>query len=87
MYFFQTMYYSVDIKFLENLNLGKIVSSSLNPLLVCNPSIINYFARVARKYELMYCFTLLNDCEKISSTCSDGWLDGCFPFESFLLKR
>lgn len=85
--FSNLMSYSVDLKCLEKLNLGKIVSSSLNPLLVCNPSIVNYFARVTHKYELTYCFTLLNGYEAITSSCSDGWLDGCFPFEYFLLKR
>lgn len=81
-------YFFIDLRYLEKLNIGKIVTCSLNPLLVCSRMVVNHFARITSKYQLAYCFPLLNTRSATSDTsAADVWLDGCFPFDCYLLKK
>ena len=82
------MFFISDLKFLENLNLGRIVTCRLNPLLVCSRNVVNLFAAVTKTYQLTYCFSVLNDCNLITAKSStDIWLDEYLPYECYLLKR
>uniref|UniRef100_A0A1Y1MD29 RNA polymerase I-specific transcription initiation factor RRN3 n=2 Tax=Photinus pyralis TaxID=7054 RepID=A0A1Y1MD29_PHOPY len=87
-----------DVIFLENLNLGKIVTSTLNPLRVCQPAIVQNFASVARTYQLAYCYAVIEhnsrnimpviyQDDKGSVLISNNILDSFFPFDPLVLKR
>ncbi|XP_057658400.1 RNA polymerase I-specific transcription initiation factor RRN3 isoform X2 [Diorhabda carinulata] len=87
-----------NITFLECLNLGKIVTSRLNPLRVCQPAVVQNFAAVTRKYQIAYCYSIIEhntrntlptiyQDEKGSIVMSNNVLDAFFPFDPFILKR
>ena len=75
-----------DLKFLENLNLGKIVTCRLNPLLVCSRNVVNLFAAITKTYQLTYCFSVLNNYTVVTKSSTDIWLDDYLPFECYLLN-
>lgn len=71
----------------------------LNPLKVCLPSVTNMFAAITRKYQVVFCYTIIerNNRQVLpvvrSSAGGDGVttntnpLDSFFPFDPYLLKR
>ncbi|XP_054257240.1 RNA polymerase I-specific transcription initiation factor RRN3 [Macrosteles quadrilineatus] len=83
------------LQFLQGLNLAKVVSSQLNPLRVCLPAVTNNFASVARHYQLVYCYTVIEHNRRNTipvvyqdSTSSEHvYLDTFFPFDPYLLTR
>ncbi|XP_060696092.1 RNA polymerase I-specific transcription initiation factor RRN3 [Hemiscyllium ocellatum] len=89
----------MGLTYLQNLNFERIVMCQLNPLKVCLPSVVNLFAAITRKYQLAFCYTVIerNNRQLIpvvkSSTgghliqiCTNP-LDSFFPFDPYILKR
>ncbi|XP_063071035.1 RNA polymerase I-specific transcription initiation factor RRN3 [Engraulis encrasicolus] len=87
------------LAYLQSLNLERIVMCQLNPLKVCLPAITNMFAAITRKYQLVFCYTIIERNNRStlpiirSSTGGDSVvantnpLDSFFPFDPYLLKR
>ncbi|XP_072275101.1 RNA polymerase I-specific transcription initiation factor RRN3 isoform X2 [Pyxicephalus adspersus] len=87
------------LAFLQALNFEKIIMCQLNPLRICLPTVVNFFAAITRKYQLVFCYTIIerNNRQMIpiirSSTCGASVqtcinpLDSFFPFDSCVLKR
>lgn len=87
------------LAYLQSLNLERIVMCQLNPLKVCLPAITNMFAAITRKYQLVFCYTIIernNRCtlpvirssvggDSVSANTNP--LDSFFPFDPYLLKR
>lgn len=84
------------IKFVMSLNLDRIISCKLNPLRFCLPSIVNIFATITRKYQVVFCYTIIERnarcLGKISDVTSSGCLidvnnplDTFFPFDPYHL--
>ncbi|EFA10824.2 RNA polymerase I-specific transcription initiation factor RRN3 [Tribolium castaneum] len=87
-----------NVVFLESLNLAKIVTSRLNPLRVCQPAVVQNFAAITRKYQLAYCYSIIEHNsrntlptvyrdEKGFVTVSSNVLEACYPFDPFVLSR
>uniref|UniRef100_K7GB10 RRN3 homolog, RNA polymerase I transcription factor n=1 Tax=Pelodiscus sinensis TaxID=13735 RepID=K7GB10_PELSI len=87
------------LAYLQNLNFERIVMCQLNPLKICLPSIVNLFAAITRKYQLVFCYTIIERNNRqflpvIRSssggdsvqTCTNP-LDSFFPFDPYILKR
>ncbi|XP_015254259.1 PREDICTED: RNA polymerase I-specific transcription initiation factor RRN3 [Cyprinodon variegatus] len=87
------------LEYLQSLNLERVVMSQLNPLKVCLPSVTSMFAAVTRKYQVVFCYTIIerNNRQVLpvvrSSAGGDGVtaitnpLDSFFPFDPYLLRR
>uniref|UniRef100_A0AAX7UG59 RRN3 homolog, RNA polymerase I transcription factor n=1 Tax=Astatotilapia calliptera TaxID=8154 RepID=A0AAX7UG59_ASTCA len=87
------------LEYLQSLNLEQVVMCQLNPLRVCLPSITNMFAAITRKYQVVFCYTIIernNRCVLPVVRSSAGGdcvttntnpLDSFFPFDPYLLKR
>lgn len=87
-----------DFSFMSSLRLGKIVTSRLNPLRVCQPAVVQNFAAVTRTYQLAYCYSIIEhnsrnhlptiyQDEKGSILVTNNLVDGFFPFDPYILKR
>ncbi|XP_075686257.1 RNA polymerase I-specific transcription initiation factor RRN3 [Rhinoderma darwinii] len=87
------------LSYLQGLNFERIVMCQPNPLKICLPSVVNLFAAITRKYQLVLCYTIIerNNRQMIpivrsstggdyAQTCSNP-LDSFFPFDPCLLKR
>ncbi|XP_069839804.1 RNA polymerase I-specific transcription initiation factor RRN3 isoform X2 [Dendropsophus ebraccatus] len=87
------------LSYLQGLNFERIVMCQLNPLKICLPSVVNFFAAITRKYQLVFCYTIIerNNRQMIpvirsstggdsAQTCSNP-LDSFFPFDPCILKR
>lgn len=88
----------LDVVFLESLNMAKMVTSRLNPLRVCQPAVVQNFAAITRKYQLAYCYTVIEhnarntmpviyQDDKGSIIMSDNILDTFYPFDPYILER
>uniref|UniRef100_A0A7N6AAD4 RRN3 homolog, RNA polymerase I transcription factor n=1 Tax=Anabas testudineus TaxID=64144 RepID=A0A7N6AAD4_ANATE len=87
------------LAYLQRLNLERIVMCQLNPLKVCLPSVTNMFAAITRKYQVVFCYTVIernnrNGLPVLRSsaggdnmTANTNPLDSFFPFDPYLLKR
>ncbi|XP_039630528.1 RNA polymerase I-specific transcription initiation factor RRN3 [Polypterus senegalus] len=87
------------LAYLQKLNLERIVMCRLNPLKVCLPAVTNMFAAIMRKYQLVFCYTIIerNNRQQLSVVRSNAMgdcvivqsnpLDTFFPFDPYLLKR
>uniref|UniRef100_A0A671RL03 RNA polymerase I-specific transcription initiation factor RRN3-like n=1 Tax=Sinocyclocheilus anshuiensis TaxID=1608454 RepID=A0A671RL03_9TELE len=86
------------LAYLQGLNLERIVMCQLNPLRVCLPAVTNMFAAITRKYQLVFCYTIIErnnrnllpvvSCSTGGSSVSTNTnpLDTFFPFDPYLLK-
>ncbi|XP_047636408.1 RNA polymerase I-specific transcription initiation factor RRN3 isoform X2 [Phacochoerus africanus] len=87
------------LRYLQSLNFERIVMSQLNPLKICLPSVVNFFAAITSKYQLVFCYTLIerNNRQMLPvirntaggdsvQTCTNP-LDTFFPFDPCVLKR
>lgn len=87
------------LKFLQGLNLAKIVTCRLNPLRVCLPPVVSNFAAVTRHYQLVYCYSIIEhnarnnlprvyrDSTGAATTTEQVYLDTFFPFDPYMLHR
>ncbi|KAG9330633.1 hypothetical protein JZ751_023549 [Albula glossodonta] len=87
------------LAYLQSLNLERIVMSRLNPLKVCLPAITNMFAAITRKYQLVFCYTIIERNNRLmlptvrsshggdTTPANTNPLDSFFPFDPYLLKR
>uniref|UniRef100_A0A8D8LKQ9 RNA polymerase I-specific transcription initiation factor RRN3 n=1 Tax=Cacopsylla melanoneura TaxID=428564 RepID=A0A8D8LKQ9_9HEMI len=90
-----------NMKFLQSLNLSRLVLSPLNPLRSLHPSLVSAFASVTRTYQIVYCYNVIHsnarlDALPIVTVDQEGnitklntvqALDMYSPFASFLLIR
>ncbi|XP_040177566.1 RNA polymerase I-specific transcription initiation factor RRN3 isoform X1 [Rana temporaria] len=89
----------IGLAYLQALNFERIVMCQLNPLKICLPTVVNFFAAITRKYQLVFCYTILerNNRQMIPTirsstlgssvqTCANP-LDSFFPFDACVLKR
>jgi len=87
------------LRYLQSLNFERIVMSQLNPLKICLPSVVNFFAAITSKYQLVFCYTIIerNNRQMLPvirntaggdsvQTCTNP-LDTFFPFDPCVLKR
>ncbi|XP_007954667.1 RNA polymerase I-specific transcription initiation factor RRN3 [Orycteropus afer afer] len=87
------------LQYLQSLNFERIVMSQLNPLKICLPSVVNFFAAITSKYQLVFCYTIIerNNRQMLPvirntaggdsvQTCTNP-LDTFFPFDPCVLKR
>lgn len=83
---------------MERLNLGRIVTSRLNPLRVCQPAIVQNFAAVTRNYQLAYCYSVIEhnsrntmaviyQNERGAVIVSNNVLEAIFPFDPLVLEK
>uniref|UniRef100_A0A3B3ZGG0 Uncharacterized protein n=1 Tax=Periophthalmus magnuspinnatus TaxID=409849 RepID=A0A3B3ZGG0_9GOBI len=87
------------LEYLQSLNLERVVMSQLNPLKVCLPTVTHMFAAIMRRYQVVFCYTVIERNSRHmlpvvrSSTGGDrvstntNPLDCFFPFDPYLLKR
>ncbi|XP_043945109.1 RNA polymerase I-specific transcription initiation factor RRN3 [Protopterus annectens] len=87
------------LAYLQSLNFERIVMCQLNPLKVCLHSVVSLFAAITRKYQLVFCYTIIerNNRQQLpvvrSSFGGDSVqvftnpLDSFFPFDPYILKR
>lgn len=87
------------LEYLQSLNLERVVMCQLNPLKVCLPAVTNLFAAITRKYQVVFCYTVMERNSRLvlpvvhSSTGGDSVaavtnpLDSFFPFDPYLLRR
>ncbi|XP_041813280.1 RNA polymerase I-specific transcription initiation factor RRN3 [Chelmon rostratus] len=87
------------LEYLQSLNLERVVMCQLNPLKVCLPSVTSMFAAITRKYQVVFCYTIIERNNRYvlpvirSSaggdrvTTNTNPLDSFFPFDPYLLKR
>uniref|UniRef100_A0A8C5K1K8 RRN3 RNA polymerase I transcription factor homolog (yeast) n=1 Tax=Jaculus jaculus TaxID=51337 RepID=A0A8C5K1K8_JACJA len=87
------------LRYLQSLNFERIIMSQLNPLKICLPSVVNFFAAITNKYQLVFCYTIIekNNRQMLPvirntaggdsvQTCTNP-LDTFFPFDPCVLKR
>uniref|UniRef100_A0A8B9DPR3 RRN3 homolog, RNA polymerase I transcription factor n=1 Tax=Anser cygnoides TaxID=8845 RepID=A0A8B9DPR3_ANSCY len=87
------------LSYLQSLNFERIVMCQLNPLKICIPSVVNLFAAITRKYQLVFCYTIIERNNRqfipvvrsgtggdLVQTCTNP-LDSFFPFDPYVLKR
>uniref|UniRef100_A0A667YCW2 RRN3 homolog, RNA polymerase I transcription factor n=1 Tax=Myripristis murdjan TaxID=586833 RepID=A0A667YCW2_9TELE len=87
------------LAYLQSLNLERVVMCQLNPLKVCLSSVTSVFAAITRKYQVVFCYTIIernsrNTLPVVHSstggdrvTTNTNPLDSFFPFDPYLLKR
>lgn len=87
------------LEYLQSLNLERVVMCQLNPLKVCLPAVTNLFAAVTRKYQVVFCYTIIERNSRLqlpvvrssaggdSVTTITNPLDSFFPFDPYLLRR
>ncbi|TMS15131.1 RNA polymerase I-specific transcription initiation factor RRN3 [Larimichthys crocea] len=87
------------LEYLQSLNLERMVMCQMNPLKVCLPSVTNMFAAITRKYQVVFCYTIIERNNRhmlpvVRSsaggdrvTTNTNPLDSFFPFDSYLLKK
>ncbi|KAI5695104.1 hypothetical protein M8J75_010960 [Diaphorina citri] len=90
-----------NMKFLQSLNLTRLVMSQLNPLRSCNAEIVSHFASITNTYQIVYCYNVIHQNARLNvlpivSTDALGniiklntvnALDQYSPFSTFLLVR
>ncbi|XP_030840005.1 RNA polymerase I-specific transcription initiation factor RRN3 [Strongylocentrotus purpuratus] len=88
------------LHYIMSLNLERVVTCRLNPLKVCLPSVVNIFATLARKFQVAFCYTVMehNARSKLPvfklNTFGSGAmatpgnpLDSFFPFDPYVLPQ
>ncbi|XP_029034108.2 RNA polymerase I-specific transcription initiation factor RRN3 [Osmia bicornis bicornis] len=81
------------MKYLQELDLAKIITCKLNPLKACHPEIVHNFAEITRMYQLAYCYTIIENNTRSqlplfnSNKTVTTTVENFFPFSSYTLKR
>lgn len=80
----------------KSLNLGHLVNSCLNPLRMCTPAVVSNFASITRHYDLVYCYTIMENNKRSTAALPSASMHGSknteslemfFPFDPYLLLR
>jgi len=80
----------------KSLNLGHLVNSKLNPLRMCTPAVVSNFASITRHYDLVYCYTIMENNKRNTAALPSASVNGStttdslemfFPFDPYLLLR
>lgn len=93
----------IGIAFTRTLNLGRLVTSQLNPLKACSNDVAECFVNSAHQHQISYCRTVLernqaatiplvsgesmSDFIQDSDNLSPRQLESFFPFDPFCLRR
>lgn len=89
------------LKFSRQLNFERVISSRLNPLKVCLPTVVEVFASITNHHEIVFCYSILEQNKRLvlssvtPTTTSEektqleavNILDCFFPFDPYHLKR
>lgn len=85
------------IEFLRQLNFERVITSRLNPLKMCLPTVVDMFASLANRHEVAFSYTILEQNKRLvlsteaasGGTCQQqhNLLDCFFPFDPYQLKR
>lgn len=87
------------LEYLQSLNLERVVMCQLNPLKVCLPAVTNMFAAITRKYQVVFCYNVIERNNRLvlpvvrrsvggdTVSANTNPLDSVFPFDPYLLKR
>ncbi|KAH7943970.1 hypothetical protein HPB52_013901 [Rhipicephalus sanguineus] len=82
------------LQYLRELNLEALVMCPLNPLKACLPAVVKQFASIARHYQLVYCYSVIERNQRLALPTAGGdtpygdvVLDAFFPFDPYVLKR
>ncbi|KAL1423368.1 hypothetical protein MTO96_021129 [Rhipicephalus appendiculatus] len=83
------------LQYLRELNLEALVMCPLNPLKACLPAVVKQFASIARHYQLVYCYSVIERNQRLAlptagggdTPYGDAVLDAFFPFDPYVLKR
>ncbi|XP_077475417.1 RNA polymerase I-specific transcription initiation factor RRN3 [Stigmatopora argus] len=87
------------LEYLQHLNLERVVMCQLNPLKVCLPAVANLFAAITRKYQIVFCYTIIERNNRrnlpvvrssVGGDCvstNTNPLDCFFPYDPYMLKR
>ncbi|EFN78860.1 RNA polymerase I-specific transcription initiation factor RRN3, partial [Harpegnathos saltator] len=79
-----------NILFVQQLDIPKIISCKLNPLVVCNGKIVRSFADITKMYQLAYCDAIIEDNTRKQLPIfgeEELLLPDFFPFESYTLEH
>jgi RNA polymerase I-specific transcription initiation factor RRN3 len=77
-----------NLKFMETLNLTKIVTCKLSPLRLCCSTVVNSFAQITKTYQLTYCYAVMDGHIRVTDqSIKDEWLYSFFPFDAYVLPR
>ncbi|KAG7158707.1 RNA polymerase I-specific transcription initiation factor RRN3-like [Homarus americanus] len=80
----------------RSLNLERLVMSQLNPLRICAPPVVSNFAAVTRRFQLAYCYTIMENNKRFGIPAAsvdehrcagNTTLNMLFPFDPYLLQR
>uniref|UniRef100_A0A1X7T6U9 Uncharacterized protein n=1 Tax=Amphimedon queenslandica TaxID=400682 RepID=A0A1X7T6U9_AMPQE len=69
------------------------ITSKLNPLKVCLGSVVELFASIMSKYEIVYCYSVIEENKRCylpvltTPTSGNTSLETIFPFDPYHLKR
>ncbi|XP_068216659.1 RNA polymerase I-specific transcription initiation factor RRN3-like [Palaemon carinicauda] len=103
----QTMFYVFTFRYKQytenkktlslarSLNFDRFIHSKLNPLRVCAPAVVNNFAAVAQHYQVVYCYTVIDNNRRLQIPATRiedhietvTVLEPFFPFDPYLLNR
>ncbi|XP_064405741.1 RNA polymerase I-specific transcription initiation factor RRN3-like isoform X2 [Halichondria panicea] len=88
------------LKFSRQLNFERVISSRLNPLKVCLPTVVEVFASITNHHEIVFCYSILEQNKrlilstpvvipevKVQQQEQANLLDCYFPFDPYCLKR
>lgn len=83
------------LQYLRELNLEALVMCPLNPLKACLAAVVKQFASIARHYQLVYCYSVIERNQRLALPTASGGdapygdavLDAFFPFDPYVLKR
>ncbi|XP_064405680.1 RNA polymerase I-specific transcription initiation factor RRN3-like [Halichondria panicea] len=87
------------LKFSRQLNFERVISSRLNPLKVCLPTVVEVFASITNHHEIVFCYSILEQNKrlilstpvvtpevKVQQQEQANLLDCYFPFDPYCLK-
>ena len=93
----------LGVAYTRTLNLGRLVTSDLNPLKACQEQVAVFFVDAAHQHQISYCRTVLERNQRVtipticqdtltnlgshSELLSSNQLESFFPFDPFLLIK
>jgi RNA polymerase I-specific transcription initiation factor RRN3 len=53
------------MEFLQKLNFDRLISTRLNPLKLCLPSVVEKFAQITKQMELVFCYSIMEHNKRV----------------------